>query len=791
MNLKFDEQNCLHLLLNSLTNDNIKDVSTCVMLMLMHGCSPNMPDKNLKTPFYLLLENQSKAKEIAKLVKFFLSHGEIDFHTYRSRELNWMIEMSQKDFAIPDCSKVINVDFMMTLLHDRKELDFEIYFKAFEETADNKLPNYCIEFLEKAVTNNLRDTVEFLVAKPCVDVNAKPVAFMTCASGNYQILGLLLKRRDLEFTLKNSVKSYTLLHEICQNFTVKIRDQNFDYQKCFELVLKDPRCDVNAEDDLKCIPLHYTLHFQNDGATLALLKRGSYINKVSSFGRSPIDEISRTTLEKFLDECITSRAIRNKGYQPDVCIDYNFLIAPSQSHCKELQSEISPLKRITNNKELRDLVNHPVLSSFLYLKWSKLKSLFYINLAITSLFMIAFMTFIVLCQIRLNRSNGTDQAMKEDILYDILYRVSIFSIALLMLRELFHCILGCKDYLTSLINWFEVFLIILACYVFAVISEHESAVQRNLRAILILGTAFEFLRIIGQLPDFSISTHMVILKRVTITFLKSIALYSILLLSFGLSFFILFSDTNETENVTQDTNGIKNVTNDDSNVDFKHFNSVGISFVRVFVMLTGEFDASDLKLNSNVACVIFTLCVFLITIVLYNLLNALAVSDTQALKAEGETIDFFQRIQVIESYERIIKNTGLKLSWISNYFNLFPSTIPEGKIIIRSRNSNEIIPWSSDGNTANTLRNTMTISSTNSEKRSFRRVWFKEPLERLQRVPNMKTSIMHKMKNILATREQSKIAEMNMATINNNISSIKRQLNIQMQLITELSSKLN
>lgn len=47
-------------------------------------------------------------------------------------------------------------------------------------------------------------------------------------------------------------------------------------------------------------------------------------------------------------------------------------------------------------------------------------------------------------------------------------------------------------------------------------------------------------------------------------------------------------------------------------------------------MLTGEFDASNIHFKQNAASyVLFVIFVFLISTVLNNLLNGLAVSDTQ------------------------------------------------------------------------------------------------------------------------------------------------------------------
>ena len=651
VNLKFGGQNCLHLLILAMNSANYEDVCECIKLLLSHGCSPNMPNNALKTPFYLLLKKQQELDCVDELVEFFLDKCDIDFHTYKGLEMKKMMEVQNSNHKIPVAMKVVKFDFMMTLLDNRRELDFDIYYRAFKEAVKEvEFIDNCLRFLEVSVANGMKDTVEFLLDKR-VDVNVrsseakylKPPAFIAASSGYYRILEILLKKSELKFHYQGLKQKHTLLHEICQNFATKAKDnRNVDFHKCFDMVLKDSRCDPNSEDDLGCSPLHYTVRYKNDAATIALLKKGAYINEESNFGKTPIDEISYATFEKFLDECISTN-VRSDKKIPDIQIDYNFLIAPNRN--REVDSadkdgfckEISTLKRISDNEELRVLVNHPVLSSFLFLKWSKLSFLFYTNLAVFSIFMIFFVAFIVLCQ---------SEAFKNEdpgLGYKALEIVSVVSIVILMVRELFQFLLSYKHYIRNPMNWFEIVLIVLAWIVFLRIESFDNENQRLLRAILILFAAFEFLQIVGTLPFLSVSTHMVILKRVSITFLKSIALYSILLLSFGLSFFMLFGDDQNvderSERSTKNETELENKTKGDTGSDYSKFKSPGISIVRVFVMLTGEFDASDLDLDGKVVCLIFTLFVFLVTIVLFNLLNALAVSDTQAIKRRNDRFD--------------------------------------------------------------------------------------------------------------------------------------------------------
>lgn len=805
-----------------MTNANYDDVSSCIKLLLSHGCSPNMPNNALKTPFYLLLKKQTELQNVDDLVEYFLENCEIDLQTYKGQELLKMMETQNPDFKLPARIKAINFDFMMTLLDNRKELEFEIYYKAFKESVGESFTDHCLKFLEIAVANGMKDTVEYLLDKR-VDVNVrsseakylKPPAFLACANGYFRILELLLKRPELRFSYQKDKQKYTLLHEICQNFAVKAKDnKNVDFQQCFDLVLKDTRCDPNAEDDLGCSPLHYTVRYKNDKATISLLKKGAYINEESNFGKTPIDEISHVTLEKFLDACISTNTTRDKNRQPDIQIDYNFLIAPNRN--REIDSadkdgfckEISSLKRISDNEELRSLVNHPVLSSFLFLKWSKLSFLFYMNLAFFSIFMIAFIIFIVMCQ-----SLGKNE---EVWLFETFRYISMGSICMLMLRELFQCVLSYKHYLRDPINWFEITLIVLAWYVMihapdkiepkgnqmenmtSAMNDSKTEVddvQRNCRAILILFAAFEFLQIVGTLPFLSVSTHMVILKRVSLTFLKSIALYSILLLSFGLSFFMLFGGkVDETDNAEMPQSNCTKVCGDDDNA-FKSFKSPGISIIRTFVMLTGEFDATDMNLDSSTICIIFTLFVFLVTIVLFNLLNALAVSDTQAIKAKGETIDLIQRIQVLDSYERIIFNRNSRMKsrvgpWLRSFISLFPSTIPNGKIIIRPSRANEILTFKPNQTLRNLDASTLELEAISN--RSFRKITINEQLlARLQKYSRMSASIMKKIRNVLASREEQKNAELTERKLRDDITSIRHQMDIQLRLINELLSKQN
>lgn len=172
---------------------------------------------------------------------------------------------------------------------------------------------------------------------------------------------------------------------------------------------------------------------------------------------------------------------------------------------------------------------------------------------------------------------------------------------------------------------------------------------------------------------------MVILQKVAFTFLKSLLLYSILLVAFALSFFVLFGQPATAPNST-----VSPLDSEDSDA-FTNFAYPGIAIIKTFVMLTGEFDAASMSLHSKGAyyCIMFLLFIFMVTIVIFNLLSALAVDDTQKIKAEGELIDLCGRIEVLRKYEKMILGKFRPWKKLEEFVTVFGSAMPAGKIYIQ------------------------------------------------------------------------------------------------------------
>lgn len=728
--MKLGYRNSLHLILENIARVDYDNAAECVKILVENGCDVNMPNEKSRTPFNLLLRAQPKLKNKHELVDFIMKNSKIDLNTYRAKETIDLFQKNNPHHPMPEhIDTIINYDYMTSLLRQGNESKFCSVFKVFkeneinqqklnenEENKSNYFAEICSSLLYTAVQNNLEDVVEYLVEEG-TDVNRKPdealfvhsSAHLACSHGNYRILKALFRAEPKPIV---NEKGKNLLHIASQHFGMDpSKNPSFSYEKCFYLVLD--YCDVNQQDEILFTPLHYAARYRHDKAVVALLKKGSYIGTKGLNGETPIDSMSFEALEEYLDGCITTNTRRHGDEEQEIFIDYSFLKAPKKSsNYDEFGPEIAPLQNIAQNTELKKLVRHPTLASFLFIKWSKLSLMFHSNLIMFSIFMASLIYYIVLSQ------SLTPEEQSNSALYSIVKIFSFISILMLALRELFQFILSRTIYLRSVINYFEIALIILGTIL--LFKNHDDDMDythlRILRAVTILFAAYEFLQLVGTLPYLSISTHMIILKKVAFTFFRSLLLYSILLLAFALSFYSLFggkSDAKSNDNSTKTDEKSDDKENDEGDL-FNSFSNPGLAIIKTFVMLTGEFDASSLALERNASySIIFLLFVFLITIVLFNLLNALAIDDTQQIRVEGELVDFCERINLLNKYERIILNCS---GWrfIKKYISVFPYTIPKGKIVIHPDKNNEILTYKD-----NPLTKDVSINITNGDQQEL------------------------------------------------------------------------
>lgn len=623
VNVKLDNgQNSLHILADALTNDNYATIFDMMKILLLHGCNANFPNYDGKTAFYILLERLPQLKNRSEILDYFLENADIDFFTHRGDEIAEMIMNEKLKFELPERDAddlTVNFDSLMTLL-TMDVNKFETLFPLFKTScADAEIyADCCSMLLEVAVEQSLINVVDILIDYG-VDINKIPnlskfkipSTCKACANANPAILRLLLLHPKVKLSYGNDVQRNTLLHHFFDDYKKQSysmfrrmgsHEMSLNQKKCFDLLVAHPKWNrdlVNSLDNAGLPAIYYSVRYKKDYITLQLLKNGAYIG-------TAVKGIRKSLLEEFLNSTISTNDRFSDDDDLEIRIDYNFLAppfketankkrqtrllnCPSQDHYVE---EMKPLKKIAENAELRQLLSHPTIASFILLKWNKLSFVVYSNLVLIVLFMISFIPFTVLCQ------TIPVEEQSHNIGFVTFQVLSLIVLSFMILREMTQAMLSLKQYIFDFSNWVDISLMTSALIILLFETQIPNHLSRLLRTLVILLAAAEYFNVLGMVPILSVSIYTKMFKKVCRTFVKSLAFYSVMIIAFAFSFYSLQGDKFSKDLMTLGRNRSDTVTNDipatnaTRNERYNNFYTVGSSIIKTFVMLTGELEGS-------------------------------------------------------------------------------------------------------------------------------------------------------------------------------------------------------
>ena len=133
------------------------------------------------------------------------------------------------------------------------------------------------------------------------------------------------------------------------------------------------------------------------------------------------------------------------------------------------------------------------------------------------------------------------------------------------------------------------------------------------------------------------------------TFTFFLLWYAFFIVAFGLAFYILLHN---------------------DQAEYIYFNQPWLALVKTSTMFVGELEFSDIPIDvdshlSPLAYLFFLCFVFLIVVVLMNLLNGLAVSDTGIIQEKAEIVTYISRVDTISYTESVM--LGDPFNFLSNW----------------------------------------------------------------------------------------------------------------------------
>ena len=194
---------------------------------------------------------------------------------------------------------------------------------------------------------------------------------------------ILLKTEGVDISLKDS-EERAILHWLAGVSERKPSDKDkIDY--CLKLLLSSNYVQMKGIDDRytsgnTALSIAVERGFQY--RVMVLLNNGADVMALEQGSKALLSSMS-SVLEEILDNCLMSND------KPVTSKDYSLEFGNPQ-----LLGNLSLC--MAESQHLRDLLKHPVISTFLTLKWEKFRWLFYLDLAFYVTF-VFFLTVYILC----------------------------------------------------------------------------------------------------------------------------------------------------------------------------------------------------------------------------------------------------------------------------------------------------------------------------------------------------------------------------------------------------------
>ena len=234
----------------------------------------------------------------------------------------------------------------------------------------------------------------------------------------------------------------------------------------------------------------------------------------------------------------------------------------------------------------------------------------------------------------------------------VLWISLLVLLGILVLREFVQLLVSIKRYFCSPENWIEVSMIILLATILLVPeSTAHKDLKRHLSAFTIVLSWAELITLVAKHPRLTrYNVYVTMLYRVMTTFVYFLSWYVFFIIAFGLGFYIMLHS--------------------EENTDYIFFNSPWLALVKTSTMFVGELEFSDIPVDlesklSPLGYIFFLGFVFLIVVVLMNLLNGLAVSDTGVIRKEAEIVSYVSRVGTISYTEAVL--LGDPFNFLSNW----------------------------------------------------------------------------------------------------------------------------
>lgn len=425
----------------------------------------------------------------------------------------------------------------------------------------------------------------------------------------------------------------SVLHAACHSGNHESLSLLLQHQKMKNLML--------IEDHNGFAPFHIAVSSCSLNCCEILLQNGDHLTRQDSKNRSRCSLILNNIpsadllLRRIFDSNI--KISEEDPESADFNVKMNFSVLLSKSSQDVEASIISDISDSTS--EL--LLKHPLIESFLYRKWNKIRWFFYIYVFLFFIFLIVHTYYVVM-------TFGMKSTWEDKNALMVVHILHVVLLLLLLIPGAITIFANVKKYFQQWETYFKVIALTTAAFVvFSTDTQNRTTgiqsesynrsreIGTNVASVSIFFTWVEFMMLLGRFPALGI--YILMFTRVAKSIIMFLLAFSSILIAFTLSFGILL-------------------------VNIEVFNTFPTAFVKTLMMMIGEIDYSDIfegtKNNSTANIVIshifLVAFLFLIPILMANLLIGLAVNDLPDLQYHGKIRRLLKEASYLEAYERLL-----------------------------------------------------------------------------------------------------------------------------------------
>ncbi|KAJ8952586.1 hypothetical protein NQ318_004133, partial [Aromia moschata] len=389
--------------------ENRDYLETVKLLVIEYKLEINKADYKNHTPILLLLSKYDSLQRkkltqfndvILNAVGMILSRNNVDLksHTIHEKNASDIIEL----YELTDTLTVMRMkhtppiryksakederSILFTLVLEKKEDAFLQQMNEIEEELEEENP-YDIQdgnntLLQLACEKNLKKIVSYLLKMGATldkttKRNENPPRKIGGGRNHYTIFKDILNQNKIE--IDSELFSIFVLNRGRQ-----IKTKYFDEILCYDRL----RTDIVFQNGNT--PLHYAIYFSNTEAVLKLLKRGAPLTVKNKTGKDPLNYISKEELELYMDQCLlldNHNKLNDKKYE--LGFDFSGLVK-REENTETVASEVEIASRICSSERLKSLAKHPLMMTFIELKWNLISGFYRNILLLYAFFFICF-----------------------------------------------------------------------------------------------------------------------------------------------------------------------------------------------------------------------------------------------------------------------------------------------------------------------------------------------------------------------------------------------------------------